>query len=251
MPTIATSPSCEVIELRQYTLRPGQRDILIELFDREFIETQEAVGMRVLGQFRSLDDPACFIWLRGFTDMPSRLDGLAAFYGGPVWQAHRDVANATMLDSDNVLLLRPAWAGAGITASPGERAGPDATGIPAGAVDVSIFPLHGPANDELVALLRERIAPLLADAGALRQGWYVTESAPNTFPALPVREGEHVIVGVALFDNLQALDAFANSAAWTREALPLISPWLARPMQGHRLVPTARSAIHAGVVCPR
>ncbi len=29
---------CPVVELRQYTLHPGKRDILIELFDREFIE---------------------------------------------------------------------------------------------------------------------------------------------------------------------------------------------------------------------
>ncbi|MCQ8186788.1 NIPSNAP family protein [Streptomyces sp. RCU064] len=41
-----------VIELRQYTLRPGRREELIELFDREFIETQEETGMVVLGQFR-------------------------------------------------------------------------------------------------------------------------------------------------------------------------------------------------------
>jgi hypothetical protein len=27
---------------RQYTLRPGQRDVLIGLFDREFVESQEA-----------------------------------------------------------------------------------------------------------------------------------------------------------------------------------------------------------------
>ena len=32
---------------------------------------------------------------------------LAAFYDGPVWRAHRDEANATMIDSDDVLLLRP------------------------------------------------------------------------------------------------------------------------------------------------
>ena len=50
-----------VIELRQYTLRPGQRDSLIALFDREFIETQEAVGMQVLGQFRDLDDADRFV----------------------------------------------------------------------------------------------------------------------------------------------------------------------------------------------
>ena len=51
---------------------PGQRDVLIELFDWEFIETQEAVGMKVIGQFRDLDDPDRFVWLRGYQDMPSR-----------------------------------------------------------------------------------------------------------------------------------------------------------------------------------
>jgi hypothetical protein len=55
----------QVIELRQYRLRGGQRDLLIELFDREFVESQEAVGMKVIGQFRVIDDPDRFIWLRG------------------------------------------------------------------------------------------------------------------------------------------------------------------------------------------
>jgi hypothetical protein len=34
-----------IVELRQYTLRPGQRDVLIDLFDREFVESQEAAGL--------------------------------------------------------------------------------------------------------------------------------------------------------------------------------------------------------------
>jgi hypothetical protein len=33
-----------VVELRQYTLRPGQRDVLIDLFDRELVESQEAAA---------------------------------------------------------------------------------------------------------------------------------------------------------------------------------------------------------------
>lgn len=38
---------CPIVELRQYTMHPGQRDVLIDLFDREFIESQEALGIRV------------------------------------------------------------------------------------------------------------------------------------------------------------------------------------------------------------
>ena len=37
---------CPIVELRQYTLHPGQRDVLIDLFDREFVESQEAPDLR-------------------------------------------------------------------------------------------------------------------------------------------------------------------------------------------------------------
>src|SRR5213596_2430523 len=63
---------CPVVELRQYALHPGKRDVLIDLFDREFIEPQETLGMNILGQLRDLDDPDRFVWLRGFRDMASR-----------------------------------------------------------------------------------------------------------------------------------------------------------------------------------
>lgn len=62
--TPPAAPDCQVVELRQYTLHPGRRDTLIELFDREFVETQEALGINVIGQFRDLDGPDRFVWLR-------------------------------------------------------------------------------------------------------------------------------------------------------------------------------------------
>jgi hypothetical protein len=34
---------CPVVELRQYTLKPAQRDVLIELFEREFIEKMDLI----------------------------------------------------------------------------------------------------------------------------------------------------------------------------------------------------------------
>jgi hypothetical protein len=63
--------------------------------------------MSLIGQFRDVGDPDRFVWLRGFPDMETRATALQAFYGGPVWKEHRDAANATMVGSDNVLLLRP------------------------------------------------------------------------------------------------------------------------------------------------
>lgn len=96
----------EVFELRQYTMHPGKLDTLLELFEREFLAAQEAVGMRVNGYFRDADDPDRFVWFRSFPDMATRKEALTRFYSGEVWLANRNAANATMIDSDDVLLLR-------------------------------------------------------------------------------------------------------------------------------------------------
>ncbi|AGL15154.1 NIPSNAP family protein [Actinoplanes sp. N902-109] len=53
-----------VVGVRQYTPHPGRRDELIELFDREFVETQDATGMTVLGRFRELPAPTARSLLR-------------------------------------------------------------------------------------------------------------------------------------------------------------------------------------------
>ena len=238
-------PEDGVIELRQYLLHPGRRDELIELFEREFIETQEAHGMAVMGQFHDLDAPDRFVWLRGFRDMAHRAAGLAAFYGGPVWQAHRDAANATMIDSDNVLLLRPAWLGAGIDMRNRTRVGLASPALPRGLLDASVFHLNRPAPPALLRFCRNVISPVLARGGAQVLGWYVTEPAPNDFPRLPVREGETVLVGLAWFDGMAAFEAFTRSGAWAREVQPTLACWLAGPTESLRLQPTARSALHA------
>ncbi|HEY9023420.1 MAG TPA: NIPSNAP family protein, partial [Burkholderiaceae bacterium] len=117
MSTTEVAAALSVLELRQYTLHPGRRDELITLFEREFVESQEDAGMRILGTFHDLDDPDRFVWIRGFPDMASRAESLAAFYGGPAWKAHRDAANATMVDSDNVFLLRPLGCDQGLQAA--------------------------------------------------------------------------------------------------------------------------------------
>src|SRR5262245_64065682 len=96
-----------VVELRRYALRPGQRDTLVELFDANFVESQEAVGIDVIGQFRDLEDPDLFTWVRGFRNMEERFRGLTDFYGGETWRAHSAAAHATMVDWRNVLRPKP------------------------------------------------------------------------------------------------------------------------------------------------
>ena len=219
-----------VLELRQYTLHPGRRDELIGLFEREFVESQEAVGIELVGTFRDLDRPDRFVWVRGFPDMPSRAASLQAFYGGPVWAAHREAANATMIDSDNVLLLRPAANGAGFA-----RASPSR---PGSRVLAMICDLAKRAGDEF----RRRVDDALADADVTPIARLETEPAKNTFPRLPVRTGEHVYVWFARFDDADALRAaearLAASSRWKA-----VEDTLQSPPERLVLAPTARSRL--------
>lgn len=231
---------CPVVELRQYTLHPGQRDVLVELFDREFVESQEAVGMELIGHFRDLDRPDRFVWLRGFPDMERRRRALEAFYGGPVWKAHSAAANATMVDVDDVLLLRPLTTASGFGPQP-PRPAPGAR-APASMVVATICSLDGPAD---VAVVDRELPAALATTGCPAMATFVEEPSENTFPALPVRTGEHVLVWI---QRMGAVGPAADHAhdeqlraagAVARDLLPNLA---AAPVQ-LRLEPTPRSRL--------
>lgn len=168
-----------VVELRQYTLHPGARATLVEIFEAEFVESQEELGIDVGGLFEDLDDPDRFVWMRGFASMEARREALQAFYfGSQAWKEHGPAANATMVDSDDVLLLRP-------TDPPRPGALP-ATGDLRAAVW-----LHEPGDGTCGYLAR--------DLGPNAAAWR-TLPAENTFPALPVRD-EHAFVALTAADG--------------------------------------------------
>lgn len=233
-------------ELRDYTLRPGRRDTLIELFERHFIESQQDVGMDVLAHFRDLDRPDRFVWFRGFPDMAARGESLPAFYlRGAAWQAHRDAANATMIDSDNVLLLREAWPGAGLDGA-GERPPLGAAAAERAMVLATTYSFAETIGADTLELLRRRLLPSAEAAGAKLLAAYATEYAANNFPRLPLREGEHVFVWVAAFADLDAYGlyriALRESPAW-REAQAELARRSSKPAEERRLAPAARSRI--------
>lgn len=237
-----------VIELRQYRMQPGRRDELIDLFEREFIEPQEAVGMHVIAQFRDLDHADRYTWVRGFPNHALRAASLDAFYGGPIWKRHREAANATLLDNDDVLMLRPARPGSGFAAAPNARAaaGNDAGGE--GVVAIGICELGAPAEDGFAELFEQRFAPLLG-AGAELLATYVTDPSPNGYPRLPVREGEPVLVWFARYPDESAqrahFTALDGDPRWRALLADAMLGDLKRAPQLLRLAPTARSELRA------
>jgi NIPSNAP len=205
-----------VVELRQYTLVPGGRETLIDLFEREFIETQEATGMTVIGQFCDLNNPDRFVWLRGFSDMDARATQLQAFYGGPVWKAHRDAANATMVDSDNVLLLRPTSPNAGFQLENVRRAPVGSTKKREGILVATIYHLGITKGADFATFFERELQPHLTNAKISVLASFVTETHPNTFPGLPVREDANVFVW---FSRFRDRDAYEGSAAAVSESM--------------------------------
>jgi hypothetical protein len=173
--------------------------------------------------------------------MPARHDALATFYDGPVWRAHRNDANATMRDSDNVLLLRP-FASSSL-----------ATLDEQGAVErggTYLVVVHDLRSVDPAAFADHYLTvelPLLQEQGARTSKLFVTEQKPNTYDRLPVRTDESVLVCISRFDHVDAIDRVVSRMhRWNplRDQAPdaLLPAFMRRP-EILRLVPTEASAM--------
>lgn len=220
-----------IFEFRDYTLQPGQRDVLIELFEREFIETQEALGSSIVATFRDLDRPDRFVWIRSFADMQTRAAALDSFYTGPTWRTHRSAANATIIDSDNVLLLHPHSGDVSRHSAPRPSLG---ASPPQTLILATIHNLQ-PGGDAAFAVhYAAEIAPYLRGHRAAPFATFATEHSPNSYPRLPVRENDTVFATLTHFASVGAYEAVARDLA-APQTPGLISTAF------RRLLPTARS----------
>lgn len=220
----------QVVELRRYTLHPGQRDTLIQLFESELVEPQERCGMDVLGTFTDVERADQFVWLRGFADASRRAQSLQEFYTGPVWKQHSSAANATMIDSDNVLLLEP------------HRPSDARSGL--ARVYTFVTNVTDSTTDSLRALADE-IGSHLDRVLDVPVDLYVTSAISNDFPVLPVRD-DQVVVAWAWFADEQAhgaaLERLAHDEEWAAVRRTLASHVTRE--ESASLRPTPRSLTH-------
>ena len=119
----------------------------------------------MIATFRDLNDADRFVWLRGFPDMATREEALQTFYGGPLWKANRDAANATLVDSDNVLLLRAARPGSGF-------AWDDARG---GLIAAMVYAVGEAGSQAFMEQFERTLQPALVNAGSTLLATFVTE----------------------------------------------------------------------------
>jgi len=223
-----------VVELRRYTLHPGQRETLIDLFENEFLESQHEVGAHVLGQFRVEGAPDQFVWLRGFEDIGRRPGALGAFYNGPVWQAHRDRANATMLDSEDVHLLATIAPEDGFVRPNRPRRPRGAFATNGSRFIVMLYRLKDPARS---CAFDARLRDSLAETGVDPLASFSTLEVQNNFPALPIHTDDPVHMVLIRFDNAVGLET------WLQAPPAGLSDDLKSPPETLILQPTARSLL--------
>lgn len=246
-PVLAGEACCNVIELRQYTVHAGQREALIDLFDHTFADPLDATGMTVIGQFRDLDRPDRFVWIRGFPSMESRPQELAAFYDSALWRARRADANALIEDSDNVLLLEPAGRALGFKDVPARPAAESARSDHEGLVVATLFYTRPGKLPTFETLFTRTLKARAQAAGARTLAAYVTSDQANNFPRLTIRTGEHILVWVAHFASAKAYSAYRArldaDQKWTQTLWPSARAQLIRDPEILRLTPTPRSRL--------
>ena len=98
-----------------------------------------------------------------------------------------------------------------------------------------------------VEFFEKTVKPAVTASGASILAFFVTEHSENTFPALPVREGENVFVWFAHFNDAAAYERLtsllARSPRWRDEISKELEQRLKHPQEILKLSPTARSLL--------
>ena len=191
-----------VVELRRYTIRDGERERFARYFEAFFPEAIQQAGAIVVGQFFERLDSSLFTWIRVFRDLDDRARANAALYYGAVWNEHRARMNRLMIDSDNVLLLRPVASERGVRILPAVDPVEEDRGAQ-GVVVAQIFPIREDGVDAF-AQQAESVFSGYRAVGAREAGVLVSLDAPNNFPQLPVRTDGPYLVWLGLLEDDEA-----------------------------------------------
>jgi len=189
----------KVLELRNYLIKPGHRDEFIDYFEENFIQSQNELGASILGQYRVKGAGDNFFWIRGFKDMPSRYKFLNDFYYGPFWKSHRALPNSLLLNNDNVYLLRPLDLQDSVD-HPAFGFNTNWFGKEKGIAVVDFY-ISNTKLDKLVEFVKKKYVSILATSGINTTSFWISETAPNDFTALPVFQDKNLLVQISFYKN--------------------------------------------------
>jgi len=233
-----------LLEIRNYLLKPDKLESFISYFEEHFIFPQEDLKMQVLGQFRVIGEPDHFVWLRGFSDMQTRLEGLQKFYGGAVWEQYGPAANDMMLEWHNVHLLRPISnitdLTYGLSAALVTAELTDASAN-TGVIAIDFYQALSGKRDTLIDQFQTSVQPVYQREGIQLRGYFVAEMSENTFPRLPVIQNQDEFVVITAFESEEACRD--QRAKLTQAVNESIGALLITPPEVLLLIPTLRSPL--------
>ncbi len=231
LPALSAGDYSSFVELRIYPVTNQER--FLDYFEEHYLESQEVLGMRIWGQFRDLESPHRFVWLRGYRTMEERLSGLRHFYTSPLWVETGPEAVSMLTErASHIHFLEPVEAGDGFAAHwsrpvlASEAPDKESRGVLAAYVFSADDGLP-----ELVRTIRSTTLTRLSEHGGVPVGLFRSSDEANNFPILPFIEDERVLVLFVSF----ASRADSAAAGDLVGDLPLLEAFVLSPGERSRL----------------
>src|SRR6059058_2732038 len=96
-----------LFELRQYRMRPGQRENWVRFMEEVLIPIQVSKGMVVVGSFVGEEEGSdLFVWIRRFEDEEERERLYEAVYESDHWKQEIAPRVPEMVDRDRHVITR-------------------------------------------------------------------------------------------------------------------------------------------------
>jgi len=93
-------------ELRQYRMRPGQREKWVKFMEEKIIPFQISKGMVVVGSFVSPEEEDLYVWIRRFASEEERKQLYAAVYESDGWKNEIAPHIPGLIDREQIKVTR-------------------------------------------------------------------------------------------------------------------------------------------------
>ncbi len=93
-------------ELRQYRMRPGQREAWVKCMEEEIIPFQVSKGMVICGSFVGEEDADLYVWIRRFDSEAERERLYEAVYQSDHWKNTIGPRVGELIDREQIKVTR-------------------------------------------------------------------------------------------------------------------------------------------------
>jgi NIPSNAP protein len=95
-----------IFELRQYHIRPGQREKWVKCMEEEIIPFQVKMGMVILGSFVGEEDESVYVWIRRFESEAERKRLYDLVYQSDYWKTEIAPKVPNLIDREQIKVTR-------------------------------------------------------------------------------------------------------------------------------------------------